>query len=99
MKVVRPRFTVRRLMVAVVVVGLIAWAGMMKLRRDRYLARAAYYGRFEAKYQARISDSSPKPSSPSNQERLALFIRMRAKYERAACYPWLPVEPDTPEPE
>jgi hypothetical protein len=21
------------------------------------------------------------------------------KYERAACYPWLPVEPDPPEPE
>jgi hypothetical protein len=26
-------------------------------------------------------------------------VKMRLKYERAAHYPWLPVEPDPPEPE
>jgi hypothetical protein len=31
-------------------------------------------------------------------ERIAYHSRMRRKYERAARFPWLPVEPDPPEP-
>jgi hypothetical protein len=29
----------------------------------------------------------------------AHYTRLKLKYERAARYPWLPVEPDPPEPE
>ena len=31
--------------------------------------------------------------------RAAHHAALRSKYERAARYPWLPVEPDPPEPE
>jgi hypothetical protein len=33
------------------------------------------------------------------RKKLAHDVMMRSKYERAACYPWFPVEPDLPEPE
>ena len=34
----------------------------------------------------------------SEQRRADYHGAMRRKYERAARYPWLPVEPDPPEP-
>lgn len=35
----------------------------------------------------------------SNAQRLAHEVAMYQKYEHAARYPWLPVEPDPPKPE
>ena len=34
-----------------------------------------------------------------DEELFAFHSAMHRKYERAAFYPWLPVEPDPPEPE
>jgi hypothetical protein len=51
--------------------------------------------------------SSPVDLSPGNGFRSERFTAqavadrepaLRLKYERAASYPWLPVEPDSPEP-
>lgn len=42
----------------------------------------------------------PRPPSPERANRLVAYWQpVVAKYERAARYPWLPVEPDPPRPE
>ena len=42
---------------------------------------------------------APRPYSPDKARgMIAHFEKLRAKYERAARYPWLPVAPDPPEP-
>jgi hypothetical protein len=41
-----------------------------------------------------------RPPSPERAKRLVAYWQpVVAKYERAARYPWLPVEPDPPRPE
>jgi hypothetical protein len=39
------------------------------------------------------------PSPERSRKLWPYFHSLRQKYERAARYPWLPVEPDPPEPE
>jgi hypothetical protein len=42
----------------------------------------------------------PRPPSPERARRLVAYWKpVIAKYERAARYPWLSVEPDPPRPE
>lgn len=87
----RPRFTVRRLMIAVAVVAGIA--GMAKRSRD-FRRTAEQYG---AVY-------CPSPNSTPEQVRsLARFNefqeQMSRKYRFAAWTPFLPVLPDPPGPE
>lgn len=87
----RMRFTVRRMMAAVFVVAigfsLVAWIGR----------RAA---RFRALYVGHINKvgvvSSPNPSPHEVQG--IYHLKMGEKYRLAALRPWLPVEPDPPEP-
>jgi hypothetical protein len=81
--------------------------------RQQYLGFAEKYGYWEAKlngalglrqeityYSLRLP-RGPEPS-PGRLARMkaeaSYYARLRAKYERAARYPWLPVEPDPPEP-
>ena len=40
-----------------------------------------------------------QPNPPEMEQRRAdYYAKLRLKYERAARFPWLPVEPDAPEP-
>ena len=96
MKLPRPRFTVRRLMVVVAIVGI--GLGVMIERRNRFRKIAA---RHHAEFQRLISLEPGAHYGPADLKMLVheWHYSMSAKYEDAARYPWLPVRPDRPEPD
>jgi hypothetical protein len=83
-----PRFTIRRMMVGVAILGLSL--GFLAERRARFLRIAARHEESSRFY--RLYPGFYIPSGAFYD------IEMELKYERAARYPWLPVEPDPPEP-
>ena len=105
-----PRYRLRALLIAVAVAAL--GMGMMvglAQRRESYLRQAAHQRKLSN--DARLYAMSIErrylhwgPSEPERAEMAAYERRgdyhaaVQAKYERAARYPWLPVEPDRPEP-
>jgi hypothetical protein len=105
MSLPRVRFTVRRLMAAVAVFGLIFWTTLWLGKRTR-----AY--QWMAEYHAAHRWTAPMVGPPwtaprgvdsrgevISAERDRWHAALAAKYLRAARYPWLSVEPDPPEPE
>jgi hypothetical protein len=96
-----PRLTVRRLMIAVAIVGMtlgvVVWC---KRRHDRFVGHVSLYER-ERENTAGIW-SGPSKVIEARRElarrRGRYFYAMAAKYRFAARYSWLPVEPDPPEP-
>jgi hypothetical protein len=87
MRLPRPQFTVRRLMVAVaVVLGLSRWLW------NRSVAFRSIADAQNAKRMGGI------PMHTENLPRLLYHIEIGNKYDRAARNPWLPVGPDPPEP-
>ena len=90
-----PRFTVRQLMVAVALMGIVF--GVTIERRDRFMKLMDYH-RAEFKKLVPLVPMFAGSSDHPNVLRLEWHESMRLKYEHAAQYPWLPVEPDTPEP-
>jgi hypothetical protein len=105
MKIPRVRFTIGRLMFAVAVVGLLLGAIVgVENRRRRFLALASIH-------RAKMIAWEEVGSSEASRERFDISGRkvsleadrwhsqMAEKYKRAAERPWLPVEPDPPEPE
>jgi hypothetical protein len=109
----RVRFTVRRMMILVAVVALpLALAHWMQRRAAAFNARRNFHGpRWTLTVvQPRGEDGrangplymSENGSTPVGglRGRWELWnYQMYLKYERAARSPWLPVEPDPPEPE
>jgi hypothetical protein len=68
-----------------------------RTRRDWEVATGSFKGKGEnvlcgQMWRALVEEVPYLPS------RLAYYSRMRAKYEHAARYPWLPVAPDPPPP-
>ena len=97
MKLPRPRFTVRRLMVAVAIVAFLAFVAGLAIEGKR---RADEYGREADRIGAELMRLGQyKQDLPSVQARQARLGKLFLKYSRAARYPWLPVAPDPPEPE
>ncbi len=96
MKLPQIRFTVRRMMVLVAIVALIMWG---EIRRARF-ERVKLHLEAEWKEMASMcSDGLPSPTPESDAAAVAKinYLRtMRPKYDRAARYPWLPVDPDPP---
>jgi hypothetical protein len=92
----RPRFTVRRLMIAVAIVGVVL--GVTIERHSRFRKIEAHH---QAEFQ-RIASEIPMFAVNESYDplwrRLDWHERMRLKYARATYYPWLPVAPDRPEP-
>lgn len=85
-----PRFRIRTIMVAVAVVAIPL--GVCMERRSRFLGLAAQHNESGIIYVSTYMDRSAYGASE--------WHRLLAdKYERAARYPWLPVEPHPPEPE
>ena len=81
--------TIRRLMVAVAIAGLIAGIGIEgERRRVRFLAIAENHS-----WMACAAIALDRP------EIMTWHDSMQRKYEHAARYPWLPVALDPPEPE
>jgi hypothetical protein len=86
------RLTIRRLMLVVAIAAAVAGWAVERHRRFADLARR------HATALARGTDSGGVVltfDTPTRRWRSGL----QAKYERAARSPWLPVEPDPPEPE
>jgi hypothetical protein len=102
MKFSRPRFTTRRLMIVVAVVGIVLGLWIMKKRRDDFREMANRQGYFAGMFgldaweSREAGDHARAANSEKKQDRCKAI---QIKYERAARYPWLPVEPDPPEPE
>ena len=81
------KITIRRLMVAVAIVGFLAakWAEVERRRKEYSI-----YRRYQSAMRAKLGGPSPALSG---------YHRRMAEKNWSACYPWLPVPPDLPEPE
>jgi hypothetical protein len=65
---------------------------------ERWLAECRPFDRYEQESGGRYTVA--RPPSPERAKRIVAYWKpVVAKYERAARYPWLPVEPDPPRPE
>jgi hypothetical protein len=102
----RPRFTLRRLMVVVASFAVIFGSVPMCVRSLEYSRMAEDQARIEGWYGGPAIESQPLANKQPRDEwastcrDIAAKSRvLRLKYERAALYPWLPVEPDPPKPE
>jgi hypothetical protein len=102
MKLPRVRVTVRRLMIAVAVVGIVlgplVYLGQRSRRFgqiSRVHVRAMSDGAIEAAKLKRRGDPRAKLAYARADYHQAMWL----KYFHAARYPWLPVEPDPPVPE
>jgi hypothetical protein len=104
------RMTTRRWMLAVVVVALAGY--QMRGRAAHYRLRAEKHAKVEYRYR-QLASRLPL-MNPADFEgfcgtmtrgildspRLAEYYSdLRRKYEHAARYPWLPVDPDRPAPQ
>ena len=85
-----PRFTVRRLMVAVAIVALLSGMERLRQRSVAFSSMANYHV---------IKNSCWAGKYAKDYEKGAAYHSlMWQKYDRAARYPWLSVEPDPPKP-
>jgi hypothetical protein len=104
MRLPRPRFTVRRLMVvvAILALALTVYAGIER-RRARLQRVAQHHWEKAAAnsvVQADANRTIYRASASLRNRQLAHYhVNLAYKYANAARYPWLPVAPDPPEPE
>jgi hypothetical protein len=95
----RVRFTMRRMMVAVAVLAVVF--GLYK-RRETFLALADYHNKGEKC--AGFSTFGRmhwvnQHGEGVTEAKSDWHVQLAEKYRGAASRPWLPVEPDPPEPE
>ena len=105
----RPRFTLRVLMIAVAVAALVPWGYTLGRRSVAFAAKAQ---ECESKAEKGLIPLRASGFGPPNDAEIQLIKRhnewnerfkehhrrLALKYRRAARFPWLPVEPDPPEP-
>src|SRR4051812_8359590 len=99
MRLSRPRFTVRSLIVLVAVAaitsGVLVYVERMKRLSQQYRERALnHYWQEMTIGTGQKSGYNGKVLSPDPSGLVSYHAQLREKYERAARYPWLPVEPD-----
>ena len=97
MRLPRFRFTIRRMMVLVAVVAIIvALTLRMAARHHMMIIHIQSWG------ENRGFSHNPN-LAPAEQARALRRVKhhweLIGKYQRAARYPWLPIEPDPPEPD
>jgi hypothetical protein len=103
----RPRFTVRRLMVAIAILalvfGAISWVSEMRARSADFRRRAFGFemSTRRAGSLAQAPDGRWVQAFDDENDLLddAWAWRMAAKYHRLSYYPWLAAEPDPPPPQ
>ena len=98
----RLRFTVRRMMALIAVVAIL-FAGVVASlrRRAEFLTLADRYA-FREFVLANLPNglaSDSRTDGSATTARASYYAGLKAKYDRAARYPWLPVCTDPPEPE
>jgi hypothetical protein len=88
------------------------WAVEMQRVRRQHLQQAARHSVLASLYSAEVARLQGKPAKAAdplvrewledaletNRRALRISEQARKKYQRAARYPWLPVEPDPPDP-
>jgi hypothetical protein len=79
-------------MIAVGVVALIVWGGMMAVRSYDYYRRAREYGTQERGW--REIASRHEDQAKFHAECVRYFAQLAGKYRRAMWRPWMPVAPD-----
>jgi hypothetical protein len=102
----RPRFTVRRLMIAVAILaigfGAIKWVAEMRARSSDYRRRAIEFECRTLRRGSMVWKGGNRWVDRFDNENDCLrddwARRMAAKYERLSYYPWLAAEPDPPPP-
>jgi hypothetical protein len=87
-----PRFRVRTLMLAVVVVALLLWGVMMGSRSYDYYQRARIYGSHERGWRESARNRFGEVNFAA--ECAAYYALLAQKYRRATLHPWMPVAPD-----
>jgi hypothetical protein len=105
---IRPRFTVRRLMVVVAIVGLLLWLVVMRTRSAAYQRIAFQF----AQYPGHCSPNGHAWYVKTSDERIinyhedenfwlqhAWATRLANKYWKLSLRPWLAAGPDPPRPE
>jgi hypothetical protein len=99
-------------MTVVALVGLLIWSGQAVARWHRYRKLAEYHAAEFTNLSMMLApaleirnDTGRFPGCGLSQvflesecEKVEWHGRLKSKYERAAARPWLPVEPDPPEP-
>jgi hypothetical protein len=90
--------------VAVLIGGVIEAVRLVRLSRS-YSARAASHATYEQGWRAAADEYGADYRLPTQDTRRVslrevtdFHVQLRLKYEHAARYPWLPIEPDSPEP-
>src|SRR4051794_8215587 len=97
MKLPRPRFTVRRLMVAVAIVGLMLGLVILLHRRssDYFLAARSE----DAAIMVLADTLAVRPNDEASRRKMKWHLRRFEIFERGYKRPWLPLRPIPPEPE
>jgi hypothetical protein len=97
------RISIRNLMVFIVIAGLMMAAAVMVKRSSEFRALAEEQAEAELTSIGYADDARGEGGDPqrvARGEQMANYHReLRIKYERAACYPWLNVDPDPPVPD
>jgi hypothetical protein len=112
MRVPRMQFTLRRMMLAVAGAAVMIWGVQTTSRWRLYRARAQHHALEHARLSAELAPAlafkqkhDSFPGCALSQawletacERAEWNALLTTKYQRAAFHPWLPTEPDPPEP-
>jgi hypothetical protein len=100
MRMPRVRFTVRQLMIVAAVAALLLATGVGLQRRAAHLRRLSLLQSRQAnRWELLLTESSVNgPLAAAILEKVHWHDGMAARYERAARWPWLPVEAAPPPP-
>ena len=99
-----PRFRVRTLMIAVVVVAWLIWGAMMGTRSYIYYRFASTYGTYERHWREMadrdrgISTRKRRIAAISGPQISEYYAPLARKYRLAMWRPWRPLAPDPPAP-
>ncbi len=101
-----PRMTTRRWMLAVAAVAILLGLVVETARRRReYLHRAAHHQELSLRNGSIFGEGvmirynpTTRKSDMTSLRKIEHHERLAEKYRQAARFPWLPVEPDPPEP-
>jgi hypothetical protein len=106
------QFTIRGTMLAVAAVAVVLWSAQTASRWRVYRERAQYHASEHARLRAELLPDLVverrygfvpgcglmRAWFETRFERAEGHARLKSRYQRAAFHPWLPVEPDPPEP-
>ena len=107
MRLARPHFSVRGLMILVAIVAILIWA------KSRLDARRVYFHELVRQYYDKrwnasafsysgpggeVMEARMKADAQKRARVTAYYSDLILKYEYAREHPWLPVAPDPPEP-